>query len=127
MEENPIDARISSSSLQRFLPWYQPASTCHSYHMGNPFVHGYSMGYTFEGLTGRTSTNKIGERMHEACFRRVQVLPKEDDIFHLDHSAQEMHPEPCPSMEKGVEVDKGFSPLFYLGSQVGYAPRDDSH
>ena len=48
--------------------------------------------------------------------------------FHLDHLAQETHPEPCPSMEKGVEeVDKGFSPLFYLGSQVGYAHQDDSH
>ena len=52
-----------------FLPWYQLTSTRHSYHMGNPFVHGYPhMGYTFEGLTGRTSTNEIGERMHVACF-----------------------------------------------------------
>ena len=58
-----------------FLSWYQPALTCHSYHMGDPFVHGYShMGYTFEGLTGRTSTNEIGERMHEARFHRVQAL-----------------------------------------------------
>ena len=65
-----------------FLPWYQPASTRHSYHMGDPFVHGYShMGYTFEGLTGRTSTNEIGEMMHEARFRRVQMLPQEDDIL----------------------------------------------
>ena len=48
--------------------------------------------------------------------------------FCLDHSAQKMHPEPCPSMEKGVEeVDEGFSPLFYLGSQVGYAHQDNSH
>ena len=46
------------------------------------FSHGYShMGYTFEGLTGRTSTKEIGERMHEARFRRVQALPQEDDIF----------------------------------------------
>ena len=31
-------------------------------------------------------------------------------------------PRPCPSMEKGVEeVDEDFPPLFYLGSQVGYA------
>ena len=65
-----------------FLPWYQPASTHHSYHMGDLFVHGYSyMGYTFEELTGRMSTNKIGESMHEACFRQVQVLPQEDDIL----------------------------------------------
>ena len=65
-----------------FLPWYQPALTRHSYHMGDPFVHGYShMGYTFEGLTGRTSTNEIRERMHEVRFRRVQALPQEDDIF----------------------------------------------
>ena len=39
------------------------------------------MGYTFEGLTGRTSTNEIGERMHEACFCWIQVLSQEDDIF----------------------------------------------
>ena len=50
--------------------------------MGDPFVYSYShMGYTFEGLTGRMSTNEAGERMHEACFRWVQVLPQEDDIF----------------------------------------------
>ena len=48
--------------------------------------------------------------------------------FHLAHSAQEMHPEPHPSMEKGVEeVDEGFSPLFCLGLQVGYVHPDDSH
>ena len=48
--------------------------------------------------------------------------------FRLDHLAQETHPEPCPSMEKGVEeVDEGFSLLFYLGSQVEYAHRDNSH
>ena len=65
-----------------FLPSYQSTSTRHSYHMGDPFVHGYShMGYTFEGLTGRMSTNEIGERMHEARFRQVQMLPQEDDIF----------------------------------------------
>ena len=64
------------------LPWYKPASNRHSYHMGDPFVHGYShMGYTFEGLIGRTSINEVGERMHEACFHRVQVLPQKDDIF----------------------------------------------
>ena len=61
------------------LPWYKPASNCHAYHMGDPFVHGYShMGYTFEGLTGRTSINEVGERMHGARFRQ---LPQEDDIF----------------------------------------------
>ena len=88
-----------------FLPWYQPTSNYHSYHMGNPFIHGYShMGYTFEGLTGRTSTNKI-----------------RGQYFCLTHSAQEMYPEPHPSMEKGVEeVNEGFPPLFYLGLQVGY-------
>ena len=64
-----------------FLPWYQPTSTRHSYHIGDPFVHGYShMGYTFEGLTGRMSTNEIGERMYKACFCWVQMLPQEDDI-----------------------------------------------
>ena len=55
------------------------------------------------------------------CFLRKM-------IFRLDYSAQETHPEQCPSMEKGVEeVDEGFSPLFYLGSQIGYVHRDDSH
>ena len=40
--------------------------------------HGYShMGYTFEGLTGRMSTNEIGESMHEARFHWVQALPQE--------------------------------------------------
>ena len=85
------------------------------------------MGYTFEGLTGRTSTNEVRERMHEARFRQVQVLPQEDDIFTW-LIQPETHPEPCPSMAKGVEeVDKGFPPLFYLGLQVGYVHWDDSH
>ena len=64
------------------LPWYKPASNCYSYHMGDPFTHGYShMGYTFEGLTGRTSINEVGERMRETCFCQVRTLPQEDDIF----------------------------------------------
>ena len=57
-------------------------SNHHSYHMGDPFVHDYShMGYTFEGLTGRTSINEVRERIHEAHFRQVQALPQKDDIF----------------------------------------------
>ena len=97
--------------------------------MGDPFIHGYShMGYTFEELTGRTSTNEIEERMHEARFRQVQVLPQEDDIFAWIYSAQETHPKPCPSMEKGVEeVDTSFPLLFYLGLQVGYVYWDNLH
>ena len=48
--------------------------------------------------------------------------------FHLTHSAQEIHPEPHPSIEKGVEkIDEGFPPLFYLGLQVGYVHWDNSH
>ena len=48
--------------------------------------------------------------------------------FYLAHSAQEMHPGPHPSMEKGVEkVDGDCPPLFYLGSQVGYAHQDNLH
>ena len=29
----------------------------------------------------RMGINEVGERMHEAHFCRVQVLPQEDDIF----------------------------------------------
>ena len=47
------------------LPLYKPVSNHHSYHMDDLFVHGYShMGYTFEGLIGRTSINEVRERMH---------------------------------------------------------------
>ena len=54
--------------------------------------------------------------------------PSGRQYFRLDYSAQEMHPEPCPSMEEGIEeVDEGFTLLFYLGSQIGYVHRDDSH
>ena len=39
-----------------------------------------------------------------------------------------MHPKPHPSMEKVLEEDiEGTPPLFYLGSQVGYAHWDDLH
>ena len=39
-----------------------------------------------------------------------------------------MHPKPHLSMEKGLEEDdECFSPLFYLGFQVGYAHRDNWH
>ena len=34
---------------------------------------------TFEGLTGRTTTNKNRERMDEAQFHWVQVLPQDDN------------------------------------------------
>ena len=101
----------------RFLPWYQPALTHHSYHMGDPFVHGYShMGNTFEGLTGRMRINEIGERMHEARFLQVQVPPQEDDILTWIIQPRRHTLNHVPAWQKGVEeVDEGFSPLFCLG------------
>ena len=94
-----------------FLPWYQPTSTCHSYHMGDPFVHGYShMGYTFEGLTGRMSTNEIGERMHEAWFCGVQALPQEDDILSRSFSAGDAPQTMSQHGERCWGGWQGFSP-----------------
>ena len=98
-----------------FLPWYQPASNCHSCHMGDTFIHGYShMEYTFEGLTGRMSTNEVRERMHEACFHRVQALPQEDEIFTWLIQPRRHTPNHVPEG-------------FYLGLQVGYACQNDLH
>ena len=92
-------------SFACLLPWYKPTSNHHSYHMGNLFIHGYShMGYTCEGLTRRTSINEVRERMHEACFCRVQALSQEDDIFTWLIQPRRCTPNHVPAWRKVLRM-----------------------